>query len=80
MDEDENVMTEPRPDTPLLTEPPAGDRDWITRWFCAAPPIGSRFRVLHDEWHDENGTPVRDIYRIEPPVSETSGQPGGTVP
>lgn len=56
---------------PLLTEGPDGERTWITRWFCAVPEEGQRFKVLHDEWHDEpwqgcNGNiPCREIYEIE---------------
>jgi hypothetical protein len=50
---------------PVLTEQPEGDRTWIVRWFCVVPPQGALFRVLREEWHDENGMPCRDIIEIE---------------
>jgi len=44
-----------------------------THWYCEPPEKGARFRVIRDEWHDDGGLmrPVREIYEIAPPVSES---------
>lgn len=47
---------------PLLSENLTGE--FIVNWFCEPPPLGGRFRCLHDEWTDGD-PPQRSIYEIE---------------
>ena len=40
--------------------------DWLERWECEAPPLGSSYIVVDESWDHSGDKPVRTIRRIDP--------------
>lgn len=59
-----------------LTERWHHQEGFWTEWQCPPPPEGTGFKVIHDEWREDQqlGT-IRSIIEIEPTTVHLTGEP-----